>query len=152
MEKDTWILLIQTFSMVIMIATLICVAIQTRKLSKQTKSLENSIMGNIIWQITTNHRELLSNIFNFPILGKALHPDMSNDEIEKKYFLSMFINHAESIYQQSRLGNISQDYWEPIETDMINMFNSPEVKARWEEVKIFHSKQFQEFIDKRLGK
>lgn len=148
---EEWSVWVQFLGTIILAATLIFVVIQTRNLSKQTKSLEQSIIGNTIWQITMNHRELLSKVFEFPFLGKTLRPDQPDDEIKKACFLSMLINNAESIYEQSRLGNISENYWKPIAKDMVNMFTNPEVRARWEEVKVFHSKEFQDFVEEETA-
>lgn len=148
---EEWSVWVQFLGTIILAATFIFIVIQTRNLSKQTKSLEQSIIGNTIWQITMNHRELLSKVFEFPFLGKTLRTDQPDDEIKKAFLLSVLINNAESIYEQSRLGNISENYRKPIAKDMVNMFTNPEVRARWEEVKVFHSKEFQDFVEEETA-
>lgn len=93
-KKAAWIQLLNT---VILACTLVYLGMQTKNLSQQTKSLEKSIVGNTYTQIVSNHREICSNIFNYPFLGRILHPGSSDEEVKKRYFLSMMINHAENM-------------------------------------------------------
>ena len=85
---------IQLFGTIITAATFIYVVIQTRNISKQTKNLERSIIGNTISQIISNHRELWSKTFDCPEFGKLLlsEKSKSDDEVKNDLFLSMLIS------------------------------------------------------------
>jgi hypothetical protein len=124
---------------------------QNRELSKQTKDLKNSIIGSAIFEISNNHREITKLAIDDEFFGQCLHPGKDHNNLKSEYIYAMAINHAECVWMQKVLGNLTDEYWGGIKVSMRNMFQRENIKKEWESVKCTYDKNFQNFIGNIAG-
>ena len=125
---------------------------QNKELSKQTNDIKNSIIGNAVFEIANNHREITRLALEDEYIGKCLHPDMSHDDLKAQYILTMAINHAECAWSQGQLGNITDEYWDGLSVGIINMFKRESIRKEWEKIKDTTDTNFRNFIEDQMAK
>jgi len=125
---------------------------QNKELSKQTDYIKNSIIGNTIFEISNNHREITKLAIDDVYCGLCLHPDLSHEDLKAKYILTMAMNHAECVWGQKVLGNITDEYWDGIKVSIIEMFKRDNIKKEWGKIKDHADTGFRNFIEDQMAK
>jgi hypothetical protein len=98
------------------------------------------------------HRELFVQLLtNEPLLDiYAREAGLTTKEVQTKFFATLLINHARRVHDDLTLDSTLSDNVFAYILDAQEMFSFPFIRKRWEEVRTFHSKGFQTFIDKEI--
>ncbi len=126
---------------------------RTLDLTIQRQEKEQIMMQvNYLNNLHRNFREVYSGILNDEEASKILAQEQGVDvtSLKKDYLGSFLINQASEAYRLSKNSLIPDDLWETLTKDMKDLFNWKFISERWQQVKIYHSTDFQEFVESNL--
>lgn len=109
---------------------------------RDTKSLRGDIFSNII----NNHRNLFNTIYSNDKLYTTYKKNVSASHNEEAVLGTFFINHADYLYYYYNKSLIDDDIWNSLEIDIVEIFNMPFVKKRWEDYQEFYPTNFYNYI------
>jgi argonaute-like protein implicated in RNA metabolism and viral defense len=107
---------------------------------------------NYMNNLHRNFREVYSGILNDKEASKILAKErgVNATSLKRDYLGSFLINQASEAYRLYKNSLIPADLWETISQDMKDLFKWGFISVRWEEVKKYHSVDFQNFVDLTL--
>ena len=119
-------------------------------------ALRNDIRSRKIehlFQINQSYREIWSKTYTYPELLRIRETDIDLKinpitEPERRMIREMII-HIYAIYEAIQNNQIEKG---EMDKDIYDFLHLPIPKAIWEEVKIYHNKQFIDYIDELLSK
>lgn len=105
-------------------------------------------------KVVDSHRELFLSIILNPELLKILadNSKVATSVIQKNYLATFLINHCSVIFSYKQNKIISLNFLESFAKDSQHLFAMPFIKERWEQVKDFHTSDFQHFVERYLLK
>jgi len=138
---EIWIVFL-TFSYVV--ATVLLFGVSVYQIYQYRKELRS----RALFELIATNRELLMLGIQYPKLLKVFAN--TKDDIEEELlsrYAQLWINHAQAAWFRYVHRLLNNDEWVPLRKDLLNMFQDPEVKKRWEGSKWAYPKKFQSFID-----
>jgi len=139
---EIWIIIL---TLIYVLATILIFGITSYQIYQYRKELR----GRAILDGITANREILMIGIQHPELLKIF--DINNEKNTEEELLSryaqLWINQAHSIWYRYNLGLLDEAEWSPMRKDLLNMFNYPTIKKRWQATKYAYSERFKNFID-----
>jgi hypothetical protein len=126
---------------------------RTLDLTIQRQEKEQIMMQvNYLNNLHRNFREVYSGILNDEEASKILAQEQGVNvtSLKKDYLGSFLINQASEAYRLSKNSLIPDDLWETLNKDMKDLFKWKFISDRWQQVKEYHSIDFQEFVESNL--
>lgn len=126
---------------------------KTLDVTIQRQEKEQTMMQvNYMNNLHRNFREVYSGILNDVDASKILAKERGIDitSLKRDYLGSFLINQASEAFRLSNNSLIHDELWETISQDMKDMFQWKFISDRWQQVKKYHSLDFQNFVDLNL--
>lgn len=142
---ETWIVILTS---VYVAGTLLLFGVTAYQIYHYRKELRH----RAVLDMAAANREILMIGIQHPVLLKLFTKGRSKEEELLSRYAQLWINHAHAIWHRHTIGHLDDEEWLPVREDMLEMFNVPVVKSRWDTTKWAYPKGFQMFIDDYLQK
>ena len=126
-----------------------------RIVKTQNDNMRRSLSSDTVSRINEAHRELFSQVLSNDSLTDILNDlnNTSRDETRRDIFCTMFFNHMNSIFSFYCKGLLGEDEWIGYQNDFLTFFKNISVAStRWNNVKMYYSEEYQEFVDILVNK
>lgn len=145
--------IVQIIGIVLIVVTLFLTISQLRLTVKQIKLNAAQVQGTTIQEIAKQGRLLFMKAWDDPELRCIVDTTAQDCETDKgKAFIGILIQHYATAFRQKQLRNIPEAYWQEIQSDAKQFFESPEVKKKWPQVKNFYQQDFIVFVEMLMPK
>jgi len=133
-----WIDLLQTAGIV---ASLLFTAYTIGEDARQRK-IEN------LFALTTAHREIWSNLYEYPHLAKVLDPNAISSSASEELFVNFLILQLAAAFRARKLGMYFHE--SGLRLDVQEVFSLPIPKAVWEKARVYQEPDFVDFVESCL--
>lgn len=136
------------------VASLIYLAVQTRRNSRQIRQNTVSVLGSVELENARDSAEFLSTLAQNPELGRVWRLGLSDPtkltELEGVQFgllLGSAFYRLQGPFRQYRRGLLPEDSWEPFEEVISRYMRSPAVLDWWSRRDVPFARSFCEYVD-----
>jgi hypothetical protein len=133
-----WFNIVQTVSLVVTLA----IAVSALRSSERATKGSNSLA------ITTNHREIWSQLIANPELQNISRPTMAPGEKirdDERHFILEVIHHGAASFELAQMGGVNPQ--QGLRRDIYETLKWPVFRAVWDETKIYQDADFVEFME-----
>jgi len=116
----------------------------------QAAELEKSVQAGTVQSMVNAQRDVFGRMLDHPELFEVLTGQEESGQSAEAVYLSMVINHGFNAYTLREKDFIDDDWWHAIVEDMKDVYQRGRMRARWDRVRRFYPKRYQQFVDKEL--
>ena len=122
---------------------------QARISGEQLQALQMNIQSTTIQSVVSAHRDIVDVAMAKPAVLLKLLGSENETEVLTQLFADILINHAYTTFMLRELSALPKGIWETLQPGVLNVFNMPYVRTRWESGNIqrHYRQDFADFVN-----